>query len=185
VFLYGHTPGKGLPLERLAAVVEHAEAIGLPTVTFAELAAGAPRTAALALSFDDAAIDAWYDVRGLLADHGARVTLFVSRYQNFDDDGRGKLRELADLGHDVEAHGVDHLRAPVYVEEHGLRAYLDDEILPAIAALRADGYDPVAFAYPFGARTGELDDALLDHFAILRSVSFSTAVPIVVDPCPR
>lgn len=185
VFLYGHAPGGGLPVERLAAVVAHAEAIGLPTVTFAELAAGGPRRAALALSLDDAAVDAWYDVRDLLADHGARITLFVSRDQNLSDDRRARLRELADLGHDVQAHGWGHVRAPDYVEAHGLRAYLDDEILPNVQVLQADGYDPVAFAYPFGARTGELDAALLEHFAILRSVSFSTGVPIVADPCPR
>lgn len=185
VFLYGHTPGAGLPLDKLTAVLEYADAIGLPMVRFSDLAARPERGAALALSFDDAAIDAWYDVRDLLAAHGTRVTLFVTRYQNFDDADRAKLRELADAGADVEAHGWEHQRAPAYVEEHGLAAWLDDEVLPNLEVLRADGYDPVAFAYPFGARTSETDAALLDHFAIVRSVSFSTGVPIVADPCPR
>ncbi len=179
VFLYGHR----IPRDRLGAVIAYADTIGLPTVTFRDLAAGGPRGAALALSFDDANIDQWYDDRGVLG--GARVTLFVTRYHNWSDDMRAELRAMADLGHDVEAHTVNHLRAPIYVEEHGLQAYLDDEVLPGLEALRADGYDPVAFAYPFGARTSELDAALLDHFAILRSVSFSTGVPVVVDPCPR
>lgn len=181
VFLYGHV----IPEDRLRAVVEHAAAIDLPTVTFRDLAGGAPRGAALALSFDDAHVDEWHASRELLAEHGARVTMFVTRYHNWSADERRKLREMVDLGHDVGAHTVNHVRAPVYVEEHGLQAYLDDEVLPGLQRLRDHGYDPVSFAYPFGARTGELDAALLEHFAILRSVSFSTGVPIVADPCPR
>jgi hypothetical protein len=49
--------------------------------------------------------------------------------------------------------------------------------------LRADGYAVSAYAYPFGARTDELDEAMLAHIPILRSVSFS--VGGAVSPCPR
>jgi hypothetical protein len=171
-------------MERIEAIVTHAEEIGLPPLTMRDLIDGPPR-AGYSLHYDDADIHAWAASQDILAAHGARVTLFVTRYDRFDDEDRALLRELADAGHDVQAHSLRHQRAPDYVEEHGLRAYMEDEALPSIELLREDGYDPVAYAYPFGSRTSELDAALLEHVTLLRSVSFSTAVPLVSDPCPE
>jgi hypothetical protein len=57
--------------------------------------------------------------------------------------------------------------------------------MPSIDGLRDEGYPVRAFAYPFGARTGELDRALLSRVGILRSVTFTTEVPAVSDPCPE
>jgi len=92
------------------------------------------------------------------------------------------LHALAAQGHKIEAHSVSHQRAPTYVENHGLAAYLADEALPSIDALRAEGFDVTTYAYPYGARTGELDGALLEHVSIVRSVSFTWST--VSDPCP-
>ena len=86
----------------------------------------------LALSFDDAAIEAWTTARPLLLQYGARVTFFVTRYHLFTEEGRAQLRDFAADGHEIAAHGVAHLRAPVYVEEYGLSAYLADEALPNV-----------------------------------------------------
>jgi hypothetical protein len=182
LMLFTHRPGNTVPLDKLEGVLAHAQEIGLPALTFHDLAAGPPR-AGYSLSYDDSDVEAWYGSRDLLAEYDARVSLFVTRYDQLGDARLAQLRELSELGHDVEAHSVIHARAPAYVEEHGLRAYLDDEALPSIDRLRADGYDPIAYAYPFGARTSELDAALLEHVQLLRSVTFSTGVPLVSDPC--
>jgi peptidoglycan/xylan/chitin deacetylase (PgdA/CDA1 family) len=184
LILFTHAPGRTVPVDKLEAIVSHAQDLHLPALTFADLIDGPPQ-AGYSISFDDNDVDAWWSVRDLLAAHDARVTLFVSRFDRFDDAEREKLRELHAAGHDVEAHTMRHQRAPAYVEEHGLDAYLDDEALPSQDLLADGGYDARAFAYPFGARTSELDDALLQHFALLRSVSFSTGVPGVSDPCPE
>jgi len=184
LILFTHAPGRTVPVDKLEAVIAHADEIGLPALTFRDMVDGPPR-AGYSISFDDNDVGRWYAVRDLLASHDARVTLFVTRYDRFTATGRDELRELADLGHDVEAHSVEHLRAPPYVEEHGLQAYMDDEALPSIERLRADGYDPIAYAYPFGSRTSELDAALLEHVRLVRSVTFSTSAPLVADPCPE
>lgn len=184
LLMFGHRPGKTFGLDRVEAIVTHAEEIGLPALTFRDLVEGPPR-AGYSISYDDADVAAWASSQDILAAHGARVTLFVTRFHAFGADERALLRTLADAGHDVEAHAVEHQRAPDYVEEHGLRAYMDDEALPSIERLRDEGYDPVAYAYPFGSRTPELDSALLEHVTLLRSVSFSTGVPLVSDPCPE
>jgi peptidoglycan/xylan/chitin deacetylase (PgdA/CDA1 family) len=109
----------------------------------------------------------------------------VTRFDYLSDAEIAMLQELRDDGHAIEAHGLRHLDAPDYRERHGLRAYLDDELLPSLELMRDAGFEPRSFAYPFGARTSELDRAVLDHFELLRSVTFTESYPGVFDPCPE
>lgn len=183
VELYAHSPGVSVPMAKLAHVLAGAAARGLAFYTYADLAAGREVQAGLALSFDDANVPSWFEARPLFQQYGARVTFFVSRYYSIYDDRRAQLRMLAADGHEIGAHSVHHERAPSYVEEHGLGAYVADEALPSIQVLRDEGYAVTSFAYPFGARTGELDEALLEHVDVLRSVAFS--LEGAVDPCPH
>lgn len=183
VELYAHRPGTTVPYEMLEHVLAGAVARGLPYVRYADFAAGGGLGPGLALSFDDAGITEWMSARPLFQQYGARVTFFVTRYDRFTEEGRGHLRELAADGHEIAAHGVAHLRAPVYVEDHGVAAYLADEALPSIDVLRAEGYEVTSFAYPYGARTEEIDRALAAHVPVLRSVAFPVHGP--VGPCPR
>lgn len=169
--LYAHAPGRTVSLARLATVLAHARERGLAFITYGELADGATGPG-LALSFDDHATQAWFDLRPLLADAGARVTFFVSGYGYLNELERAQLRALAGDGHELGAHSVEHLRAPVYVEDHGLGAYLDHEVVPSIDVLASDGYAVRAFAYPFGARTSELDRAILRHVEVVRTIEF-------------
>jgi peptidoglycan/xylan/chitin deacetylase (PgdA/CDA1 family) len=185
IHLYTHTPGVTVPWAKLEAVLALAQADHLAYVTYAELAAGATPGPSIALSFDDSAIDSWTAARPLFATYGARATFFVTRYPQFTVAGKAALRTLADDGHDIEAHTLTHQRAPDMVADRGLAAWLDDEAVPSLEVLRADGYDPVAFAYPFGDRTDETDRAILGHAQVVRSVAFSVDGPIVTDPCPR
>lgn len=185
VQLYGHVPGGTLPLATLEATLAGARDRGLASFTYRDFANGRPAEAGLALSLDDDAIEAWTSVAPMLDTYGVRATFFVTRFHRFTAAQRALLHQLADAGHDIEAHSVDHLRAPEYAEAHGLAAYVAGEVSPGVAALRADGHDPVAFAYPFGSRTGELDRVLLDDFAVLRSVTFQRDGLLVSDPCPE
>jgi peptidoglycan/xylan/chitin deacetylase (PgdA/CDA1 family) len=182
--LFTHSPGKTVTADEFEHVLAGAQARGLPFVTYEELAAGTATGAGLALSLDDTDVAAWTAVRPMLARYGARVTFFVSRYAALQDGQRAALHDLAADGHVIEAHTVNHLRGPDVVEAQGLRAYLDDEVLPSIDRLRADGYPVRAFAYPFGARTDETDHAILAHVDVLRSVAFSYGGAIE-SPCPR
>ncbi|MCW5807319.1 MAG: polysaccharide deacetylase family protein [Deltaproteobacteria bacterium] len=184
VELYAHSPGNTVPLATLRHVLEGARARGLAFVTYRDFADGGGTGPGLALSLDDHTVAEWVAARELFAEFGARLTFFVSRYTSMNDDQRAGLRTLADDGHDIEAHSVAHLRAPLYVEQHGVTAYLDDEVLPALDAMERDGFPIRAFAYPFGARTGETDRALLRHVEVLRSVAFSFG-GIVQSPCPH
>lgn len=182
--LYGHSPGRTLDPATVEYVVTGARVRGLAFVTYAELAnATVAPGPAIALSFDDNQTETWITMRDLFLANAARVTFFVSRYDRMSEERRADLRLLAADGHVIEAHSLAHLRAPRFVEEHGLAAYISEEALPSIDLLRADGYPVTSFAYPFGARTEELDDALLEHVRLVRSVSFS--FELASSPCPR
>lgn len=183
VELYAHNPGTSLPVERIEHVLAAATARGLAFFTYADFAHGRAAAAGLALSFDDTSIDAWFALRPLFDRYQARVTFFVSRYRFVGEDQRDELQQLAADGHAVEAHSVRHLRAPDYVEQHGLNAYVHDEVDPSIQILRDEGFAVDAFAYPFGARTGEIDRAIAKRVPVLRSVAFTYTM--AGDPCPQ
>lgn len=183
VELYAHHPGVTVPIDKLAHVLAGARDRGLQFFTYADFARGSDALPGLALSFDDTSVDAWVALRPLLQDYHARVTFFVSRYRNLSDEQHASLRLLAADGHDIEPHSVQHLRAPDYVDNYGIDAYLRNELDPSIEVLQRDGFEVHAFAYPFGARTGELDDAIAKRVPVIRSVAFSYTV--VQSPCPR
>ncbi len=181
--LYAHIPGVTLSWEKLEAVLAKVAELELTWVTYPELGASLPR-GGVAISFDDAAIEAWTEARPLFQRHGARVTFFVTRYDLWSSEQRALLHQLADDGHAIEAHARRHQNGPAYVTEYGLAAYVNEEVVPSLEVLRADGFQPTTFAYPFGARTGEMDRAVLEHFDRVRSISYSST-GLISDPCPE
>ena len=113
-----------------------------------------------------------------------RVTFFVSRFHNLSEVRVEKLHELHADGHAIEGHGQNHLHAPNYAESFGVAAYVEDEVVSSLDSLRASGFSPTTFAYPFGARTGELDRAILEHVELVRSISWLFAsTGLIQDPC--
>jgi hypothetical protein len=181
--IYAHDIGHTVSRDKLEAVLAKIQEIGLDYVTYPELSADLPRKGGVLLSFDDNYIDAWFSTRELFEKYGARVTFFVSKYDLASAEERRELHELAEDGHAIEAHGRRHLRGPRYVEDNGMRSYLHDEVLPSLDLLRADGFNPTVFAYPFGMRTAETDRAILQYVGRLRSVSYS--MEGAGDPCPN
>jgi hypothetical protein len=182
--LYAHDPGNSVGWDELEAVLAAIKERNLPYYTYADFTRGVPEGAGVALSFDDAYVDHWLSGTELYAKYDARLTFFVAYFDRLTSEQRAALHELVRLGHSIEAHSVKHQRAPLYVEERGLTAYITEEVLPSIAYLRDDGFDVTTYAYPFGARTSEIDHAVLEHVPILRSVSF-TWTSIATDPCPN
>lgn len=184
LILYAHKPGGDVSMNKLESVLAAANQVGVPFLTFDQLH-GPPQGAGVALTFDDTHVDAWYDMRDILDSHDARVTFFVTRFYRLSPERIDKLRQLYNEGHAIESHGQNHLNAPDHVEEYGLRAYIDDEIVPSLEAMRQQGFSPTTFAYPFGARTSEIDRAVLEHVALVRSLSWTFGNPLIADPCPE
>lgn len=114
------------------------------------------------LTFDDVHVEDWLAALPLFESHGARATFFVSTFDQLSDVQMAGLRRLHAAGHAVECHGWRHLRAADSVRESGEQWYLENEIEPALAAMRAAGFNATSFAYPDG-RHDEAVDALLSR----------------------
>jgi peptidoglycan/xylan/chitin deacetylase (PgdA/CDA1 family) len=162
LLLHAHKPGETVSVAAIERVLTMADQRHLEFLTFRELEPGATPRPGIAIAFDDSSIDEWFTLRDQLANHGAHVTFFVAGWQAASDAQRAKLRTLADDGDDIEPHSVNHLYPLRYVEEHGVDAYISDEVVPSIQALIDSGYPPgVVYAYPFGHTSDELNDAVL------------------------
>ena len=168
---YTHDPGIVVSWETLDAFFARAVEDGLPFFTYADLAAGGPPRPGICLSFDDTEVDAWYQLRPLLAKYGAHVSFFVTRYFEFTPVQRDELHQLYMEGNSVEAHGVNHAYAVDYVAQNGLDKLIDTEVVPSITILQADGFTPVAYAHPGGSHDPEIDAAIEEHIQLLRGIS--------------
>lgn len=169
--LYGHAGAQGTSPATIDAVLAHAHAAGVESLTFADLVAGGPRRPGIVLTFDDMDIDAWFGWRDIFARYNARATFFVTRYREWTDDGRAKLHVLRDEGHDIEAHGLNHVNVCVYTAEHGLDAYVSDEVIPSIEVLKDDGFTPVAFAFPGGVMGNTIVEMLEPYVPLTRGIT--------------
>lgn len=187
---YGHKIGTGksaVTPERLESILQLAQDAELPFLTFPELHGEPPADrAGVVVTFDDAYIDSWYSHRDLFAAYDARATFFTTRFAGYSEEDYENLHELLALGHAVENHGTNHQNAPDYARELGIQAYVEDEVVSTLDAMRSEGFSPTTFAYPYGARTGELDEAILEHVELVRSLSWLFAShALVQDPCPE
>jgi peptidoglycan/xylan/chitin deacetylase (PgdA/CDA1 family) len=150
---------------------------------FPELHGKVPENrAGVALTFDDAHIDEWYEMGDVLAEYGARATFFVARFHRLSDDENRKLHELYEAGHAIESHGVNHKDALEFSRERSVQEYVDEEVIPSLEAMRADGFSPTTFAYPKGTRSGALDEAILQHVELVRTLQWSLGHPFLYNP---
>lgn len=129
------------------------------------------------LTFDDDYVDEWYAVNTLLQPYNWKATFFVTKFNQLSG---GKIQELKDLktqGHEIGAHGVNHLNAPNYISANGTAAYLNDEIFPMLDSMRENNLTPTSFAYPYGARDKTSDNLLLNEFQIIRGTTYDLMNP--------
>ncbi|MEO7096388.1 MAG: polysaccharide deacetylase family protein [Polyangiales bacterium] len=167
--VYAHAPGISINIPTLERALSMIDGAGLPYLTYRDLDPDAEPRPGVVFSFDDNGVDSWLSVRSLLHRHAVRATLFVSNFHELDAKQRAALHVLEDDGHEIESHTVHHLEAALYAGEHGAQAWLDDEVLPEIEMLRADGFSPESFAYPYGSRTAETDAVLAPHVRWIRT----------------
>jgi Polysaccharide deacetylase len=167
LLLHGHVPGEVLQISTIERVLSLAKQHHLPIITYDQIAT--THRGALALAIDDNAIDDWYALRPMLAAYDARITFFVSRWYEQGPQQLDELMQLAADGNELEPHTVNHLHPLAYTTDHGLDAWLADEVDPSIQVMKDHGLTPHVFAYPFGERDDDLDRALLERVAAVRA----------------
>ncbi|NEM98620.1 polysaccharide deacetylase family protein [Pontibacter burrus] len=131
-----------------------------------------PAQAAFVISFDDQYVAEWYAQRALFAKYNVEATFFITNPDSLTSDEVEMLKALERDGHEIASHGAKHVNALNYTEEHGLEAYIQNEIIPSVKSLQKLGFTPVTFAYPYGANSRTIDHELLKYFYLLRGDSW-------------
>ena len=150
-----------------------------PTEKPAEEAAGP--LSGVVLTFDDDYVDEWYEVNSLLQPYDWKATFFVTKFKELSESKIQKLKDLKKQGHEIGAHGLNHLNAPKTISENGTKAYLNEEIIPMLDLMRDNNLSPTSFAYPYGARDQTTDNLLLNDFQIIRGTTYNTIDPAYQD----
>ncbi len=122
--------------------------LGLLAITASAAEASGPEgETVVSLTFDDGD-DGQYQVRPLLDEFGMNATFYI----NSDMIGtwpRMTWEEVEDLGSDgneIGGHTLNHVNLAAVSAGEAARQVCDDRV-----ALQERGFDPVSFAYPFGA----------------------------------
>jgi peptidoglycan/xylan/chitin deacetylase (PgdA/CDA1 family) len=108
-----------------------------------------PRTTNVSLTFDDG-LESPYGLRGMLAAHNAHATFYVNS-GTIDRHTAGvmswaQIGDLAADGNDIGGHTVDHVNLIKGTYDSARHQVCDDR-----DRLIRQGFNPVSFAYPFGA----------------------------------
>ncbi len=125
----------------------------------------------VALTFDDASIENWYNALPLLDSLNIKATFYVSHYHTFGKQQKVWLKEIEKRGHEIAFHTATHPDMAKEVAKKGLAATEEKEIRNDLKLMRDDGYTVTNFAYPFGSQTSQLNTCLLRTFKSVRALS--------------
>ena len=135
-----------------------------------------PYKAGVILSFDDAYVNEWYATNQKLKKYSWKGTFFVYRINTLNQSEIEKLLEMQKEGHEIAGHTCTHVNAVLFLTNHSIDEYLNQEIDPMLRLMRFYGLDVSSFAYPYGGRSKKLDAALLEKFTIIRGRAFCEEV---------
>ena len=133
--------------------------------------------AGVVLTFDDAFVNEWLDANKILSKYSWKATFCVSKINTLNVSEISKLLELQDKGHEIAAHGLNHLDAVKFVTKNGIDDYVNQEITPMLDLMDFYSLKVSSFAYPFGFRNSKTDEALLNEFKILRGLTYGAGAP--------
>lgn len=129
------------------------------------------------LTFDDDFVNEWYNANSILETYNWKATFFVTKFNQLSNDKIEKLKTLKSKGHEIAAHGSNHINAVNYIATNTLSSYLEVEITPMKNLMIENDLEPITFAYPYGARNTSLDQTLLNEFQIIRGTTYGQPDP--------
>jgi peptidoglycan/xylan/chitin deacetylase (PgdA/CDA1 family) len=110
------------------------------------------------LCFDDHSITNWYTARGTLLFNKAKAVFYVDSWDDLDDEDIDRLKALRSDGHVIGCHSASHKDALIFSKKHGVDAYVEEEVIPAMESMASAGFSPTHFAFPYSS----FDDALYE-----------------------
>ncbi len=132
----------------------------------------------VAFTFDDiGSISSWYLARNIFQDNDVTATFFVDRWHKLSTEQLSNLQTLRSDGHQIACHSYEHVSvfdSKYDNEEDKAEAYLQDQILPAIANMQQHGFNPLSFAYPYTKHTGKHHAKIKNHLPSVRAFLSNT-----------
>jgi peptidoglycan/xylan/chitin deacetylase (PgdA/CDA1 family) len=135
------------------------------------------RQSGVVISFDDDYVDEWFEVNTILQSYDWKATFFVTRFNQLSIDKIQKLKNLKSYGHEIGAHGLNHINVPTFISANGTSEYLNQEIYPMFNLMKINELVPTSFAYPYGSRSSLTDKLLLNEFQIIRGTTYGKSNP--------
>lgn len=131
----------------------------------------------IVITFDDKAVCDWYVADSILNRYHWKATFCISQIYECSINEIQKIRYLQNVGHEIAGHGLHHIDATKFVASNGIFDYLDYEIIPMMEIMNKYDLYISSFAYPYGSRNVEIDEALFDYFKILRGTTYGRKKP--------
>jgi len=127
------------------------------------------------LTFDDATIGHWFSFKDKFLKYNIKPTFFVSHFLYLDNEDIGWLKSLEEAGAEIGCHTAKHggIARDYNNDPNRIDEYLNEQIIPAYNAMKAEGFNPVSFAHPYGETDVAFDSALRTYFPYLRGLSES------------
>jgi peptidoglycan/xylan/chitin deacetylase (PgdA/CDA1 family) len=139
----------------------------------------------IAFSFDDSyLVDNWYKYgKEMFGYYDVKVTLNINAYHHFEDQREhtqkeiDKLIDLQSNGHEIAHHSLKHQSALKYTNEHGLKNWIDNEIIPLFTWIEKQSHSithekfkkPTCFAFPYSEYTEDhINELVPNYFKIVR-----------------
>ncbi|RPJ19332.1 MAG: PKD domain-containing protein, partial [Planctomycetaceae bacterium] len=142
------------------------------TVTTATPTPSPSPNSGIALTLDDDYVDEWYAMRGMFKAYGVKATFFITEFDRLTTQQINELKVLQSEGCEIACHGFRHLDAVSYIQSHTIANYVSTEITPAINAMKAQGFTPTDFAWPYGEFNSALNTEMYKYFDHLRGVTW-------------
>jgi peptidoglycan/xylan/chitin deacetylase (PgdA/CDA1 family) len=114
------------------------------------------------LAFDDYNEQNWRDHFDLFEKYNVPVTFFVTL-----DEPNEFCHDAIKKGHEIGCHTIGHMKVTEMTDEE-----IQEKVIDPIEIFGKDGIEITSFAYPYGARTEELDELLLQHYKTVRGAYF-------------
>lgn len=138
--------------------VEDAKEEETAKATDKEIVEETAKESGILLAFDDYSPDNWRQYFDLFEEYGVHVTFFIAWEEPTDF-----CFEALEKGHDIGFHSIGHTDVTAMSEEELQRCVIDP-----IEVFRKKGIELTSFAYPYGYRTDELDEKLLQYYKVVR-----------------
>jgi len=124
----------------------------------------------ISLTFDDTTINSWFNSRTIFNKYQAKGTFFVSHFYSLDTEQINKLKILESDGSEIGCHTHNHkgVSQDFHNDVNRITEYIQEQIKVPYDLMKAAGFNPVSFAYPYGEHQKDYDVAVRAYFPYIR-----------------